>query len=78
MNPTFSFILIVTLVTAIYIAECAWWPFQKHPKCKGTGKRLSPDGKSWGVCKGCKGSGRRLRTGRKVWNYIQRRKEEAA
>lgn len=49
------------------ILACWLWPYRACHRCSGTGKRRSPDGKSWGACRRCGGSARRLRLGRRLF-----------
>jgi len=51
-----------------YVARCAVWPYKPCGHCKGSGKRWSPSGTAFGVCRWCKGTGRRLRFGRRLYD----------
>jgi len=57
---------------AAYALGCWLWPFRACPRCGGTGKRVSPSGKAFGLCRRCKGTARRLRFGRRAWEYSRR------
>jgi hypothetical protein len=61
----------------LYAFRCWDKPFTNCPKCEGSGKRRSANGKHWGTCRRCKGVGKRIRTGRKVFNWLKITSEEA-
>jgi hypothetical protein len=63
-------ILAIVVATPAYAVACALWPFQRCPRCEGSGRRVSPSGKNYGRCRKCKGRGERLRLGRRVMNKI--------
>jgi hypothetical protein len=63
-------VLIVWL--AGYGIACWIWPFANCPRCHGTGKRRSPSGRAFRLCRRCDATGRRLRLGRRLWNWHQR------
>jgi hypothetical protein len=63
--------ILVLISTALYVAACAWWPFTKCGRCKGTGKRRSPSGKAWRTCRGCDGSGKHVRLDRRVYEALR-------
>ena len=64
-------VILLGLVGAVlYVAACAWWPFAKCGRCKGTGKRRSPSGKAWRTCGACD-HGTRVRLGRRVFEVFR-------
>jgi hypothetical protein len=72
MKAAIGWSLVGLCLGLFYAAECLFWPFKTCPKCKGTGRRQSPDGKAFGLCRRCKGSARRLRLGRWVFNVLNK------
>lgn len=77
MDPTTAATATALFLTAVYIAECAWWPFARCWCCKGSGRHSRKDSRVWRDCRICRGSGRRLRIGRRIANAISRRRREA-
>jgi hypothetical protein len=71
-------VLVGLAVTAVvvYIASCAWWPFGRCRKCRGSGRLARSDGKVFRLCPRCTATGRRLRIGRRLWNAINNRRKE--
>lgn len=61
----------------IYAGSCAWWPFARCGRCKGTGRFSRKDGKVFRDCRRCKGSGRRLRIGRRIYNHVHAVRKKA-
>lgn len=59
-----------------YVFQCWDKPFTNCPKCEGSGKRKSSNGKHWGACRRCKGAGKRIRTGRRIFNKLRIISEE--
>ncbi|MFI7543115.1 hypothetical protein [Actinoplanes sp. NPDC049599] len=61
----------LTLVTVGYGLSCWLWPFGTCRRCKGSGKRRSPFGRSFALCRRCDGDGRCLRVGRRIINALR-------
>jgi hypothetical protein len=69
-------LLIGTVLTGLgllgtYVFACWFWPYARCGRCGGTGRRQSPSGKAFRLCRRCQGSARRLRIGRRVFNYFR-------
>ncbi|WP_051808813.1 hypothetical protein [Actinoplanes subtropicus] len=63
--------IILAIVTAGYLLGCWLYPFGNCRRCKGSGKRRSPFGRSFALCRKCHGDGRRLRVGRRILNSLR-------
>ena len=63
--------LTLMIVTLGYALGCWLWPFATCGRCKGSGKRRSPFGLAFGLCRRCGGTGRTLRTGRRIINALR-------
>lgn len=80
-DPLLGWLIVLALAVVGLVwhaVACALWPFRTCPRCNGTGKRVSPSGKRFGLCRRCGGSARRLRFGRVVWNYFRRSRDRAS
>ena len=60
-----------------YAIACAIYPFADCRRCRGSGKKRSPWGRSWRRCRKCKGSGARVRLGRRVLTKLNDAKKSA-
>jgi hypothetical protein len=70
--PLTAWVTIAAIGYAAYYALACWiYPFTNCPRCHGTGKRRSPSGRNFRLCRRCKATGRRLRLGRRVANWIR-------
>lgn len=56
---------------AVYLAACLIWPFTNCGWCGGGGRKRSPTGKAWRLCRHCKGTGARVRLGRQLWTSVR-------
>lgn len=73
LEPLASTLLILaSLFTLGYIAQCVRWPYRPCRHCGGFGQFTGPFG-GIRLCRRCQGSGLRLRVGRRVWNALHRR-----
>ncbi len=63
--------LIMVGVTAGYLLVCWLYPFRDCPRCRGTGKRRAPFGRTFALCSRCHGDRRQLRPGRHLLNYLR-------
>jgi hypothetical protein len=70
--------LITLAVTACYFLGCWLFPFGACRRCKGTGKRRSPFGRSFRLCPRCDGTGRTLRIGRHIINALRERHDNGS
>jgi len=61
----------LTVLTVGYFLGCWLYPFGNCRRCKGSGKRRSPFGRSFALCRKCGGDGRRLRIGRRILNSLR-------
>jgi hypothetical protein len=52
------------LLVVAYLAARRYWPYKTRRRCRGTGGRGSPTGRSWRNCPRCGGSAQRSRGGR--------------
>jgi hypothetical protein len=68
---------LLALVTFGYAFACWIWPFKACPRCEGSGKRRSPTGRAFRLCRSCGGTGRRLRAGRWIYNQLARRHRDS-
>ena len=69
-HPQALLILAALGYATYYLLACAIFPFGNCHLCKGTGKRPSPSGRSFRLCRRCDGTGRRVRVGRRAWTRI--------
>lgn len=59
-------LLAALALLAVYIGACLIWPFTNCGWCGGGGRKRSPTGKAWRLCRHCKGTGARVRLGRQL------------
>jgi hypothetical protein len=70
--PLAAWLTLIAIGYAAYYALACWiYPFGHCRRCGGDGKRRSPSGRTFRLCRKCKATGRRLRTGRKVYNWLR-------
>jgi DnaJ-class molecular chaperone len=70
---TGGLVLAMALVAVVggYVVACWVWPSTACRKCESHGKRRSPTGRAFKICRRCKGTGRRIRTGRRIFNWLR-------
>lgn len=64
-------LLAAVALAAVYLAACLIWPFTNCGWCGGGGRKRSPTGKAWRLCRHCKGTGARVRLGRQLWTAVR-------
>ncbi len=61
-----------------YAVACYRFPFTGCRWCRESpGRKLSPSGRTWRLCRRCKGSGSRVRAGRRFWTWMSVMKKNA-
>jgi hypothetical protein len=67
-----SYLLLLTILTAGYLASCLFWPNRLCPRCAGTGRLVNASRTAARICAYCDGVGMYPRLGRRLLTAARR------